>query len=267
MNGLKNIGNTCYLNSALQMIFHSDGFIKLIEQNKDNEKINIIYEFITNKKDNPKDIKKLVEDKCKSFVGSKQHDAGEFLTYFLDVISENVKEKLTDIYGIEINTRLKCKIKSCLNVVMKQNTNNLLILEINNNTTLDDIYRESKKCYTLDNDNMYHCEKCNVKRITSIKTLTTKWPNELIILLKRYQQNGTRIDKNNNYINIPLTWRHNYKIKGAIIHSGTLYGGHYIYVSCVNDKYYLFDDSSVKEINENQFTGYLSRAYVLHYIK
>ena len=53
----------------------------------------------------------------------------------------------------------------------------------------------------------------------------TKWPNDLIIILKRFFNNS---QKNNNNIDIPIKWRHNYELISGIIHIGNCFSGHYI---------------------------------------
>ena len=74
--------------------------------------------------------------------------------------------------------------------------------------------------------------------------------------------------KNNNKINIPLLWRHNYILQGGIIHMGNLNGGHYIYFG-YSDKWFIINDESVHLINDiNAFlANYASNFYVLYYKK
>lgn len=62
------------------------------------------------------------------------------------------------------------------------------------------------------------------------------------------------------------TWRHSNHLQGAVIHYGSLSGGHYVYVGKQNDKWYLFNDSSVSEIrSEDELKNLLSKAYWLYY--
>ena len=68
-------------------------------------------------------------------------------------------------------------------------------------------------------------------------------------------------------LNIPIEWRHGYILKGFVIHSGSLHGGHYVYVGNHNGEWILFNDSSTKEISENEVNSYLKTAYVLYYEK
>ena len=112
---------------------------------------------------------------------------------------------------------------------------------------LDDSYRYYKEISKLIGENMYMCEKCNMKTPGRKRVTTNKWPKELIIVLKRFNNN---LVKNNSNIHIPLQWRHGYKLKGGVLHSGSLGGGHYVYFGMKNNKWYLFNDSSVSEISD-----------------
>ena len=141
-------------------------------------------------------------------------------------------------------------------------------MDIQSNTkTLNDAYRNFKSSEKLDDDNKYFCENCNHKNIASKRTEIMSWPNYLFIWLKRYSQNGKYITKNSQDIEIPLNWRHNLELQGGVIHYGNLNGGHYVYIGKNNNKWYMFNDSSVSEIGTNEVENQLSKAYWLYYAK
>jgi ubiquitin C-terminal hydrolase len=277
MNGYINIGNTCYLNAGLQMLMQNEDLCNLL-QNKTfsdkSDKLKIISNHITQYKNGatliPSDIKKLVEDNNEMFKGNKQHDSMEFVIYLLDSIEEEIK-KITNnkypfenILTIEINTRIKCKKLDCLKINNTIEKSNFLLLNINQDSTdLDSIYRDFKSSEKLDQDNMYFCNNCNKKIIASKRQEITTWSDNLLIWIKRFERIGSKLIKNNKSISIPFEWRHNYKLMGAIIHSGNLHGGHYVYIGCKNNKWYLYNDNSVSEIKDVNF--YLSTAYCLYY--
>jgi ubiquitin C-terminal hydrolase len=280
MNGLMNIGNTCYLNSGLQMLIHIEDLCNLILEYSDRSSIlKVISNFINEYHNGnnvliPRDIKSIVEQRQHMFMGFRQHDSAEFIVFLLVIIDEEIKKiskesnGIVPIFSLESNVRVKCKLKACLNINEHIEKNNFLLLDINNDSkTLDDCYRLSKSSEILEESN-YNCDKCKNKTIASKRSTVINWPNNLIVWLKRFKQKGMRVDKMDNMLEIPLEWRHNMKLQGFVIHSGGLHGGHYIYVGLVNNKWYLFNDSSVSEIQyQQQLSNYLNCAYLLYYKK
>jgi len=285
MKGFNNMGNTCYLNAGLQLIIQNIDLCNLVLKYSQQSIIlnnigNVILEYhnCQNQTQNsitPIEIKKIVEERQKIFYGCEQQDSFEFVICLLNIIDEEINKintnsnEIGNIFGINMNVRIKCKYNTCLQISNTKEINNFLLLDIDQDClTLDDLYRKFKSSEMLYENNQYFCEKCNCKRIASKRYQVISWPNYLLINLKRFKQNGNFLTKQNQHINIDISWRHDMNLIGAVIHYGNINGGHYVYVGKQLDKWYLYNDNSISEIkSDNELNNILNFAYLLAYKK
>ena len=281
MKGFNNLGNTCYLNSGLQMLIQNIDLCNVINAFRGRSKIlEELAKFIDRYYDSSSDpispdyVKKVAGKRNSIFMGFQQQDSSEFIVFLLDFINNEInkilpKKNLVDkLFEIETTTSTKCKVLSCLNISKNVEKSTILMLNVNAECqNIDDCYRISKKKVKFEGDEKYYCEKCQKKRIASQRKEITQWPKNLIVWLRRYEQNGNRLSKYSQEIAIPIEWRQGYKLKGVVLHSGNLYGGHYVYAGLNGDKWYLFDDSSVSELNNNALARIINNGYIYYFTK
>ena len=232
-----------------------------------------------------------------------QCDAQEFLSRLIEKIEESLKNSdqkylCSNIFGGTTLQQVKCTNPECGNTSERKENINYLSLDIKESKNVEDCLN---KFIAEEKIEDYHCEKCD-KKITNIKrVLIDKIPNILIIHLQRiaFSYETFNMEK----INIPIRFDESfnikkytlykdnndipkeyfdYKLQGLIIHKGTAQYGHYYSVIYSEEKdksgkWYKFNDTSVTEINYDQFVDeaignnldaeYGSSAYMLIYQK
>ena len=155
--------------------------------------------------------------------------------------------------------------------------------KLNNILSLNDCLEYFRTEEQLDKKNEWYCKHCKDLRLAKKKIELFYLPKILIICLKRFStettQNVGYIYKNNKKINFPIEnldmcsflvgpFKDNslYDLYAVSQHIGNYGGGHYT-AACKNyDKWYLFNDDDVNEINdENEIQN--NTAYILFYKK
>ena len=296
VQGLNNIGNTCFMNSVLQLIFRCSAFTKYMINILNNDKLQSkqLKSYSITLKDyyNPKVtsleptvIKRFIADTLPEFVGFMQHDAHEFLIHILDVLDESLKsekESLGNLSSITpdniISKLFDCKLYSEIKSLESESKtlikepDRIVALPIpeKENPTLNDciqLYCQSEK---LDGDNKWFDEKNNKKVVAEKNIKICNCPKYFLITFKRYKVNGNQLYKLNTKIDIPLEWKYSkytYRCRGFIVQSGGLSGGHYIAFVKQDDKWYCCNDSNVSTVNDEQIKQLIGLSYILLYVK
>ena len=114
-NGLNNLGNTCYMNTCLQLLIHCSPFIEKLFIEEPKEKLsNNFYNLCNSQISNistPTELKNEFANKHNNYIGYKQHDTQEFCRLFLEDISNEMnKVKINPPY-IELKNDNKTKIQ------------------------------------------------------------------------------------------------------------------------------------------------------------
>lgn len=179
------------------------------------------------------------------------------------------------LYGMYLN-KIKCINCNFEEIIFEPFNSITLDITIDYSIELKDYLNEYFNDLEINSWKCTTCKKKGCKKKGSIWTL----PNYLIITLKKFK-NDNKLTKNNVNITFPIedldltkyiskekNDRNNYiyDLYALNIHKGNLNSGHYISIcKHFNEKWYLFDDGNVSQINNINY--YTNDVYILFYMR
>lgn len=259
--GLRNLSNTCYLNSLFAQLFMNVQFrgIFLNSASLDLSKQNLVSElakvfaFMQNSYEKSVDPSGAVEA-ITTYEGeqidvSVQMDVDEFFNLLFDrlegQIDGSAREVFKSIYGGQLVQQVKSK--ECEHISERLEPFSAVQVEIKGKARLEDSLRAYVEGEVLQGENKYSCTSCG-RHVDAVKRACLKdVPDNLIFNLKRFDYDimtGMRAKVNDEFqfpdtLDIaPYTLTRLsddveddepdfFQLTGVIVHSGTADSGHY----------------------------------------
>uniref|UniRef100_A0A8C0TCK7 ubiquitinyl hydrolase 1 n=1 Tax=Canis lupus familiaris TaxID=9615 RepID=A0A8C0TCK7_CANLF len=302
LTGLRNLGNTCYMNSILQCLCNAPHLADYFNRNCYQDDINrsnllghkgevaeefgIImkalwtgqYRYIS-----PKDFKITIGKINDQFAGYSQQDSQELLLFLMDGLHEDLNKADNRKRHKEENNDHLDDFKAAEHAWQKhKQLNESIIVALfqasTSKCTLQDCLRLFSKEEKLTDNNRFYCSHCRTRRDSLKKIEIWKLPPVLLVHLKRFSYDGRWKQKLQTSVDFPLENldlsqyvigpKNNlkkYNLFSVSNHYGGLDGGHYT-AYCKNaarQRWFKFDDHEVSDISVSSVKS--SAAYILFY--
>ena len=325
ISGLSNLGNTCFVNSCIQILYHTYELTEFCEQtNEENTSDDYLLlkewlalkEVLWSKKCvvSPNRFIHVLHNvslKKNIFIFSdfSQNDSSEFLLFLINTfhaglpkidsykrtikykgIDELCQSHLESImkdgeYSKIVELFYGVKISSLVHErgIISSKPELFFVFHLpipeSNEPTIEECFELYMRDEHLEGDNGIINEKTKEKENVIKKTSIWEFPKILIVDFQRFKLYNFIARKKQNFVSysefLDLSKylvgknsgvKYNYQLYGISNHSGGVNGGHYTsYIKNVNNKWYSYNDSIVKEIPTNEI--FSSKAYCLFYRK
>lgn len=266
-HGLKNIGNSCYMNSFIQILLHCPLFIKCLEKEISSQNNYSLAKYLvklSEEKDTEyiKRIREIMEFYYGDFKINQKCDSQNFGIKLIERIIRDIKGENDSTHSekLDINKYIKEEIslEKLFVLIVEENKfystfkNQMFSLELN-----------IQLSFSYNNNYKYKLEDLLAEKYDSIKI--QKLPKILIITIERailgkeYNKNQLEYPKELNMKKFSIKDKrieYKYKIFAINKKNGEdRNDGHYFSYIKINNIWYLFDDLNVKEENPKNTFG------------
>ncbi|XP_004440648.1 PREDICTED: ubiquitin carboxyl-terminal hydrolase 17-like protein 6 [Ceratotherium simum simum] len=294
--GLQNMGNTCYVNAALQCLTYTPPLASYMLsqqhsktcQNQRFCTLCAMQAHITRALYQPGGVLQPLPELVTGFHRHQQEDAHEFLMFTMDAMQQACLREykhvdhhsdddtlIRQIFGGYWRSQIQCL--HCHGVSNTFDPYLDITLDIKAAKSVNQALAQLVKPEKLDGENSYYCSLC-LKKGPASKTLTLHTSSKVLILvLKRFSNfTGSKMPKEVQYPEYldmhQYTSQQNagpliYILYAVLVHAGwSGHNGHYFcYIKAGNGQWYKMDDAKITACD---ITSALNQqAYVLFYIQ
>ncbi|XP_036084221.1 ubiquitin carboxyl-terminal hydrolase 17-like protein 6 [Rousettus aegyptiacus] len=293
--GLRNLGNTCYANAALQCLTYTMPLARRLLSRRHAEAcprpascvLCAMRAHVARARWRHGEVIQPATGLIAGFHAHKQEDAHEFLMFTVDAMHQACLREparrggrgggdstpIRRTFGGYWRSQVKCL--RCHGVSDTLDPYLDITLDIQAVQSVTQALELLVKPEKLDGDNSYHCSVC-LEKVPASKTLTLHTPSEVLILvLKRFSDfTGSKLAKEvqypehldmRQYLSQQDAGPLEYELYAVLVHAGwTCHSGHYFcYIKAGNGQWFKMDDARVTACDVSSALS--QDAYVLFY--
>ena len=276
--GLKNIGNSCYMNSVMQCLSAVD---RADVHSSSSERLIVEYEALVKLLRNPKDavvtpsrFKRSLGKMDGRFRNTEPQDAHELLMFLLEELKKGRLRKgdsgtVEKLSFRRLMSTLTCC--SCSHQSISVEDFNCLSLQISNepNQTVIDCLKAFFNEELIPVEGGWRCNKCDQISAGKKQLSMEKCPDLLMVHLNRFHMLNGRILKNEVRVGIPLAIEvaeFKYRLVAVVNHSGSRTSGHYSAEVKKGSGWICFNDDRVSDVSRTSMQD-CTKGYLLFYGK
>lgn len=278
---IMNLGNTCYLSSALQLLLSiSPIMLELINIDTTEKDPKSVQELI-------KGLKKLYKNhielpdtiliwKPSAFYRAWTTDCAQFEPYQIGDCDDAFNAIVSLLENADSTSKIwkhfeKNLMMTCIRKITCNNCNNIITHQTNclTYTIMPEQYAVINIADPINEDlETYKCDMCAKSQCKSQISINADTAKHILIRIARFRYENNRMQKNNDQIIVPFKLKiknKNFTLQTIIDHHGNkMNGGHYTTTIITNNGQYLIDDATMYEITTDKII--ISRsAYILRY--
>jgi len=249
MKGLRNLGNTCYFNSALQCILQIPPISNHAIMNKYTGKCEFTKEYFDLVKrmwltkepvsENPENLMRMFRTRYPQFDNGNEHDCQEAFLHIIDLLEREMPHLIKKSMYATMSHTTKCKSETS---VISDSTCIHLLTPTTTRNTLSNLLK-SYGGWNVFSD--YEDAKGVVHNVAASQTQFETLPRILVFSFAMYNS------KTKVHIDMDLTINGvKFVLFGTCIHRGAVNSGHYIAYTKHVDKWYLKDDDMSVLVDE-----------------
>ncbi|KAF2836853.1 hypothetical protein M501DRAFT_996535 [Patellaria atrata CBS 101060] len=260
--GMRNLSQTCYMNSLLTQLFMNVDFRRFIIESNilDEDKQQLLKEtqslFAYMQESyarcaDPKDFAMAVRNYGEQIDVTCQMDVGEFYNSIFDqweeqMLSDEMKKQFRSFYGGQVVNQTKSK--ECEHVSEMKESFFAIQCDVAGKSRLEESLKSFVRGNVCEGSNKYKCESCDGRLVDAVRRTCLKdVPDNLIFHLKRFEFDVSAMAKSkvNEYFEFPdsidvspYTFDHLnepdkpinpdwFNLVGVLVHRGGTESGHY----------------------------------------